>query len=137
MKVSLISTCELQIDLFIKEDASTAKPRAHPNSPSYFFENSTHLWKLFQGKTFPKKCCIMLYIGFSDCFIATPEFQIFSAKSVMIVKVVRYLAKSLLMVNFCRFLPKTEVAVDRCSTKKLFRRVLKNSQENAYEGISV
>ena len=69
-------------------------PTLIPDSPSYFFENSTHLWKLFQGKTFPKKCCIMLYIGFSDCFIATPEFQIFSAKSVMIVKVVRYLAKS-------------------------------------------
>ena len=23
------------------------------------FENSTHLWKLFHGKNFPKECCIM------------------------------------------------------------------------------
>ena len=52
------------------------------------FENSTHLWNFFHGKNVPKECCIMPLIGFSDCFIATPEFKIFSAKSIMMVKVI-------------------------------------------------
>ena len=36
-----------------------------------------------------------------------------------------------------RFLPKTEVAVDRCSMKKLFQGVFKNSQGNKSAGISI
>ena len=62
----------------------------------------------------------MLLTGFSDYFIATPEFQIFSAKSIKIVKVFKYLVKSQLMVKPFGFLRKTEVAVHRYSVKKLF-----------------
>ena len=52
-EVWLSSTCELQTDLILKEDASTVKPRAHPRRSSSF-ENSTHLWKRFYGKNFLK-----------------------------------------------------------------------------------
>ena len=61
MNMWLISTCELQTYLIIKEDANTVKPRVHTQ---VLFGNFTHLWKLFQRKNFPKECCIMLLIGF-------------------------------------------------------------------------
>ena len=47
-------TCELETDLILKEDASTAKPRAHPRLPKPL-QNSTHLWKLFHGKNVSSK----------------------------------------------------------------------------------
>ena len=62
IKVWLISTRKLQTDLFIKEDEFTLKPRAHPRLLKLFLRKKSlwNLWKLFQGKTFPKKCYIML-----------------------------------------------------------------------------
>ena len=127
----LISTCELQTYHIIRKWEYRQTPHSSQTS-QVSFGNFTHLWKLFQGKNFPKECCIMLLIGFSDYFIATPQFQIFSAKLIMMIKVVRNSAKSQLMVKFFKFLPKTEVAAHRCSIKELFWRVLKNSQQSIY-----
>ena len=132
MNVWLISTCELQTYLIIKEDANTVKPHVHPRLPKSFLEVLPVYGNFFREKNFPKECCIMLLIGFSDFFIATPQFQIFSAKLIMMIKVVRNSAKSQLMVKFFKFLPKTEVAAHRCSIKELFWRVLKNSQQSIY-----
>ena len=51
--------------------------------------------KTFLGeKRFEKMSSHALNIEFSDYFIATQEFQIFSAKSIMMVKVFKYLTKS-------------------------------------------
>ena len=94
INVSIISTCELKTYATIKEDANTVKPRAHPRFTMSLLEIFTHLWKLFQGKNFLKECFVMLLVQFSDCFIATSEFQIFSAKKVMMVKLFRNVAKS-------------------------------------------
>ena len=72
-----------------------------------------------------------MWVAFTtDCFIAITEFQIFSAKSIMMVKVISYLAK-----KFFRFLPKPEVPVYRCSMKKLFQRFLKKTymQESLFK----
>ena len=105
-------------------------------TPQASFGNFTHLWKLFQGKNFPKECCIMLLIRFSDCFIATPEFQIFSAKSII------RLSKSLQVFSWIiidgktfQVRTKTEVAVHSCSIKKLFWRGLTH-MENTYARVS-
>ena len=103
-----------------------------PDSPSHFWKFYPFMETFSGKKNFLKECCIMLLIGFSDCFIATPQFQIFSAKLIMMIKVVRNSAKSQLMVKFFKFLPKTEVAAHRCSIKELFWRVLKNSQQSIY-----
>ena len=53
------------IDLFIKEDTSTAKARTHLRLPKLFFENSTHLGKLFQEKKHSEK---MLYHALNRIF---------------------------------------------------------------------
>ena len=92
--VWLISSCELQTFLIIKEDTKYSQTRRSYHTPQPSFGNFTHLWKLIQEKNFRKECCIMLLIGFLDWFIGSREFQTFSAKSVKIVKVFKYLAKS-------------------------------------------
>ena len=85
MNLWLISTCELQTDFILKEDASSTKPRPHPRLPKTLLKFLPIYGNLFREKYF---------LGFSDCFIATPEFQIFSAKSIMMIKVVMCLTKS-------------------------------------------
>ena len=90
MNVWLIYACELQTFLVIKDDANTVKPRVDTRLPKPLLEILPIYGNYFREKT-------VLYhavIGFSDCFIATPEFQICSAKSINMVKVFKYLAKS-------------------------------------------
>ena len=57
MNLWLSSTCELQTDFILKENASTAKSRASPDFPSPF--GKFYPWKFSHGKIFPKECCIM------------------------------------------------------------------------------
>ena len=90
----LISTYELQTDFILKKDASTAKPLTHLRLPKPLLKILPIYRNFSMEKNFPKECCFMLWKGFSDRLIATPEFQIFPAKSIMMVKVVRYLVKS-------------------------------------------
>ena len=64
MNVWLISTCELQTYLIIKEDANTAKPRVHTRLPEPLLETFLIYGNYFREKNFPKECCITLLIGF-------------------------------------------------------------------------
>ena len=60
MNVSLISTCELQTYVIIKEDANTVKPRAHPRLPKSLLEILPIYGNFFMEKTFRKNvvsCC--------------------------------------------------------------------------------
>ena len=57
----------------------------------------------------------MLY----NCFITTPEFEIYSVKSIMMVKVVRYPSNSQFMVKVFRYLLKSETAMHMCLRKML------------------
>ena len=99
---------------------STAKPRANPRLTKPVLDILLIYEKFSGEKRFEKMSSHALNIEFSDYFIAKQEFQIFSAKSIMMVKVFKYLTKSQLVV---KFLPETEVAVYRCSIKKLSQRV--------------
>ena len=123
--------CDLVLLVSWKLALSSKRIWAQPKS-ALISDSANHFSNFFlfmENFLWKKRSKRMMYhslsrvFRFSDCFIATPEFQIFSPKSIMMVKVVTYLAKSQLMVKFFRFLPKTEVAVRRCSIKKLFRRV--------------
>ena len=82
MNVWLIYDCELKNLLTIKEDANTDKPCVDTRLPKPLLE----ILPIY-GNYFRKKLCeSVLYQGFSDCFIATPDFQVFSRKSIKMVK---------------------------------------------------
>ena len=72
--------------LIVKKDESTVKPSAHLRPTKSLLEILPTYGNFFRE--------IMILIGFSDCFVATPEFEIFSENSIMMDKVVRNLAKS-------------------------------------------
>ena len=54
MNVRLIANCELQSDLIRKEDASTAKPHAHPRLFKLLLKILPIYGNIFREKTFRK-----------------------------------------------------------------------------------
>ena len=77
----IFESCKLTLFSSAMRMSSATKPCAHPRLRKTFFGNHIHLWKIFKGNNFPNEFRIMLKIRFSECFIATSECQVFSAKS--------------------------------------------------------
>ena len=82
-----------------KRTSLSKKMQIQPN-PAFIPDSPSLFWKFYSfmenisGKKLSERMLYNALNRFSDCFIATPEFQIFSAKSIKIVKVFKYLAKS-------------------------------------------
>ena len=55
-----------------------------------------------------------------DFFIAPLKSQIFSVKSIMMVKISRHLRQSSLMVKVSKYSINSEAAIYVCTVKKLF-----------------
>ena len=80
MNVVLISTCELQTYLNIKEHVNAVKRRVHTRLPKPLLEILLGYGNYFREKLSERMLYHALLIGFSDYFIAAPEFHKFSAK---------------------------------------------------------
>ena len=80
MNVWLIFACELQTNLIIKEDANAVKLSVYTRLPKPLLETLPIYGNYFRQKNF------QALNWFSDYFIATPEFQTFSAKPIKMVK---------------------------------------------------
>ena len=90
----------MQCTLILKRMQIQPNPAFIPNSPSLF-------WKFFSfmetvsGKKLSERMLCHALNRSSDCFIATPEFQMFSSKSIRMLTIlirmltsIKYLAKS-------------------------------------------
>ena len=68
MNVWLISTCELQTYLIIKEDANTAKPRVHTRLPQPLLEIFLIYGNYFREKKLSERMLYHALNRFSDTY---------------------------------------------------------------------